>query len=257
MSVFWILLIGAASWIVLIALIRIAIVPWLANGPNHDPVTGLMWRTVRLYCRLVHRVTYHGLHHLRDTIDPGPMIVVSNHTGSVDPLLIAAGCRFQIRWMMASEMMAPFLDFVWRRQEPIPVDRDGRDTGAARQAIRLIRAGEAVGIFPEGRIVQPPCQIRPFYPGVGLIVGRAAAPVLLVWISGTPNTNDLYRSLFTRSRAHVHYLELITFTNPRDAHAITEHLRHRLSEISGWPITDEPQPAPPPPQPGLLPPLAA
>jgi 1-acyl-sn-glycerol-3-phosphate acyltransferase len=173
------------------------------------------------------------------------MLVVSNHTGSVDPLLIQAGCRFHIRWLMASEMIVPWLDFVWRRQQPIPVDRDGRDTTAARQAIRTLEAGGTVGIFPEGRIVQPPRQIRPFHSGVGLIVARAKVPVLLVWISGTPDTNELYRSLVSPSQARVHYLELIDFKGERDPQVITEHLRRRLSEVSGWPLNNEPQPRPP------------
>lgn len=238
----WTIFFALTGWIALIVVIRLLVLPWLARGPQADPVTGLMWRVVRLYCRVVHRVTYHGLDELRDQIDAGPLIVVSNHTGAVDPLLIQAGCRFHIRWMMASEMITPFLDFVWRRQKPIPVDRDGRDSGPAREAIRHAQAGGVVGIFPEGRIVRPPRQIRPFYTGVGLIVARAQVPVLLVWVSGTPDTSDMKTSLISPSRAHVEYVELIDFQDERDAHDITQQLREHLACVSGWPLNDEPQP---------------
>src|SRR5688572_32376958 len=109
MSGGWIIVLAIGGWIALILLIRWVVVPWLRRGPNADPIAGLMWRVVRLYTRAVHAVVYEGMEELREQIHPGPMIVVSNHTGSVDPLLIQAGCRFHIRWMMASEMMAPVL----------------------------------------------------------------------------------------------------------------------------------------------------
>jgi 1-acyl-sn-glycerol-3-phosphate acyltransferase len=201
-----------------------------------------MWRVVRIHGRFVHRGHCQGLEDLRDKMQPGPMIVVSNHTGAIDPLLIQSGCRFHIRWMMASETMSRLLNFLWRRVQPIPVDRDGRDSGPAREAIRHVQAGGVIGIFPEGRIVRPPEQIRPFHLGVGLIVSRAKAPVLLVWVSGTPKTTRLWKSILTPSRARIHFVELIDFKHERDAHKIAAQLRERLAKVSGWPLNDEPVP---------------
>jgi 1-acyl-sn-glycerol-3-phosphate acyltransferase len=238
----WTILATLAGWIAFIAVYRLAVLPWFRRGPQGDPVVGLIWRFVRLYCRAVHHVEFAGEEKLRNMMDPGPLIVVSNHTGAVDPLLIQSGCRFQIRWIMASEMMIPTLDWLWRKQEVIPVDRDGKDAGPAREAIRQVQGGGVVGIFPEGRIVQPPRQIRPFYTGVGLIVARAHARVLLVWVSGTPDTNDLHKSIFTPSHARVRYVELMDFKGERDAHVITDKLRNRLAKVTGWPLNDEPQP---------------
>lgn len=238
----WTILAAFAAWIAFIAFYRIMVLPWFRRGPQGDPVVGMIWRAVRLYCRLMHQVRFQGQEKLRNSMDPGPLIVVSNHTGAVDPLLIQSGCRFQIRWMMASEMMVPTLDWLWRNQEIIPVDRDGKDLGPAREAIRTVQAGGVVGIFPEGRIVQPPRQIRPFFTGVGLIVARSHAKVLLVWVSGTPDTNILQQSIFTPSHARVEYVDLLDFKGERDAHVITERLRQRLAKVTGWPLNDEPQP---------------
>jgi 1-acyl-sn-glycerol-3-phosphate acyltransferase len=234
-------------WIILAliaaaALLRLVVLPWLSFGTHVGPTTGFIWRLVQVYARFVHRVRFEGMDEWRRNPNPGPLIVVSNHTGSVDPLLIQSGCHFHIRWMMASEMIAPWLRFVWKRTKPIPVDRDGRDSAPAREAIRHVRSGGVLGIFPEGRIVRPPQQIRPFFLGVGLIVARAKAPVLLVWVSGTPDTPGMMRSLFTPSRARVVYIDLIDFSHEPDAHIITQRLRERIAQVSGWPVTDEPQP---------------
>ena len=173
------------------------------------------------------------------------MIVVSNHTGAVDPLLIQAGCRFYIRWMMASDMMVPWLNWLWKLEKLIPVARDGRDAAAAREAIRHVKSGGVVGIFPEGRIVNPPRQIRPFHAGVGLIIARTQAPVMLVWVSGTPDTTGTAKSITTPSRARVEFVEVVDFKGQRDPEVITQQLRERLAKAANWPLNDHPVPPKP------------
>lgn len=224
-------------------LVWLGVIPWLKRGPRGDPLIGLLWRLLRVFVRVVHRAHLHGLREFRNQFNSGPLIVVSNHTGAIDPLLIQAGCRFHIRWLMAMDMMVPSMNWLWRMERMIPVDRTGRDTTSAREAIRHVKAGGCVGIFPEGRIAWPPHQIRPFHPGVGFIVARTQAPVMLVWVTGTPNTNVTSKSMLTPSRAHVEFIEFIDFKGEQDAQKITQALRQRLAEVSGWPLNDEPMPA--------------
>ncbi|MHC4989881.1 MAG: lysophospholipid acyltransferase family protein [Planctomycetota bacterium] len=232
------------AWLVLVLIGRFVVVPLLSRGPGHDPVTGLMWIALRLLALGIHRARAGGFESLRRDTRPGPLIVVSNHTGAIDPLLIQSACRFEIRWMMAQDLMYPALGGLWRRQQVIAVSRDGSDRASAREAIRHLRDGGVIGIFPEGRIVTPPRQVWPFFAGVGLIVSRTRAPVLLVWVSGTPETNVVSKSIFTPSRARVRFVELLEFTQGEDASTITETLRRRLHEISGWPLNDHPPPPP-------------
>jgi 1-acyl-sn-glycerol-3-phosphate acyltransferase len=238
------ILAASAGWILLVLACRLGIRAWVRTAAGDDAITGVLWRLLRIYARVVHRVTYDGMEEFRLRKHVGPLIVVSNHTGAVDPLLIQAGCHFHIRWMMASEMMSPGLDWLWKHQKLIPVDRDGKDSGPAREAIRHVQGGGTIGIFPEGRIVDPPRQIRPFFPGVGLIVARAKAPVLLCSISGTPDTNSMKQSLFTRSRAHVRFLEIIPFRPHVHMHEFTDELREKLACYTGWPLNNQPQPPP-------------
>lgn len=234
-------------WIALALLGRWVAARWLATGPRGDAATGLMWHILRLYCRLMHRPTYTGLKLVPAGNRPGPLVVVSNHTGPIDPLLIQCACRFEIRWMMAENMMVPQFESFWRRQRIIPVARDGRDTGPAREAIRHVKSGGVIGIFPEGGIAVPPREIRPFHNGVGLIIAKTKAPVLLVWVSDTPDTTDMFTALATSSRSRVQFVDYLDFSKERDPSAITETLRRRLADASAWPLNPDP----------LAPPLAA
>ncbi len=235
-----VLLIVALAWLAGVALVRFVVMPLLARGPGGDPVKGAIWVILRLYCRVRHRVKFTNRRILpKSDADHEGLVVVSNHTGPVDPLAIQAGCRFLIRWMMAADMVGPQFDWLWRIQPMIRVARDGKDTGPLREAIRVIKAGGCVGIFPEGRITTPPREIRPFLPGAGLIIAKTHAPVLLVWVSGTPDTNKLGEALAATSHTRVAYLEMMDFAGERDPVVITGRLRDRIARASGWPLNDE------------------
>jgi 1-acyl-sn-glycerol-3-phosphate acyltransferase len=226
-----------AAWAAAVLLVRWLFNRLSHNGPGESWQDFLAWHVVRSFCRVVHRVRHEGLEHVPRTNKPGPLIVVSNHTGSIDPMLIQVGCLFNIRWMMATETMSPQLAWLWSWRRTIPVDRDGKDLAAAREAIRMVKAGEVVGVFPEGRIVTPPERIWPFAEGVGLIVSRTKAPVLLVWVRGTPATTNMTQSIFRRSRARVRFVTLVQFPEDAKPAEITRDLRQRLAAESGWPMT--------------------
>jgi 1-acyl-sn-glycerol-3-phosphate acyltransferase len=238
MPTLMILALVIAGWLIFVLLFRCTVVRWLASGPSGDAYSGFLWVIIRAYTRLMHRTTYAGLDHIPASNRPGGLVVVSNHTGPIDPLLVQAACRFEIRWLMAADMMVPQLDWLWRRV--IPVARDGRDTVPAREAIRHVRGGGVVGIFPEGGIVLPREQIRSFHQGVGLIIAKTEAPVLLVWVSQTPQETEMSRALMTPSRARVDFVDLIEFPAGSDPATITRELQERLADASAWPIRDEP-----------------
>lgn len=132
-------------------------------------------------------------------------MLVVNHTAGVDPLLVQAACPFFIRWMMGRDMRARHLADIWEWVDIIDVDRKGRDTTSARAAIRVLREGGIVGIFPEGRIERPRGALLPFHPGVGMIVQAGGARVLPVFIQGTPDTRTAWGSLFRRGSARVRF----------------------------------------------------
>ena len=227
----WLAVVGAAHWLGR---------RYLATGPRGDAAIGLLWRLAQIYTRLVHRVRFEGLENLPKSNRPGGMIIVSNHTGAIDPVILQAACRFEIRWLMAEDMMVDELDWLWQKLNIIPVARKGADSTPLREAIRHVRNGGVIGIFPEGGIEDPPGRIRPFHEGVGLVVSRTRAPVQPVWISQTPRTTSMIKSLLIPSHARAVFIEQVSFERERDPARITEHLRRTLADVSGWPLDDTP-----------------
>src|SRR5690606_6256138 len=126
-----------------------------------------------------------------------------------------------------------------QQQNIIPVKRGSAESAPVRESIRHLRADGVLGIFPEGRITQPRGAIGPFLEGVGRIVSLTGAPVLLVWISGTPETEELSQAFFRFSRSRVEFIGLLDFKGERNGEAITRALREQLAEASGWAMAEE------------------
>jgi 1-acyl-sn-glycerol-3-phosphate acyltransferase len=178
---------------------------WVLDTPREDPLIGLAYRTIQLYARLFHRLHVEGREHIPTARYPGSLIVVCNHTAGVDPLLVQAACPFEIRWMMGTDMMVERYEWFWRWAGIISVDRTGRDSSGTKEAIRHVRSGGVLGVFPEGAIERPPRHILPFHPGVGLIIARTGASVLPVIVEGTPPpaAGGAWTSLYRRGHAKV------------------------------------------------------
>lgn len=174
---------------------------WIRGNPRGDFTTGVLYRLIQVHARLLHRLRAHGAHHL--PINPGPLIVVSNHTAGIDPLLIQALCPFEVRWMMARDMMVPAGRALWEYARIIPVDREVGDSAALREGIRHLRSGGVLGVFPEGGIERPRGTLLPFEQGLGLLIARTGASVLPVVISGTPDADTAWESLLTPSHSCV------------------------------------------------------
>ena len=91
----------------------------------------------------------------------GPLIVISNHTSYADGVLLILACRRlgrELRLLATGGVFrAPVLGRVVRRLGFIRVDRGGADAARALDiAAEALAAGEAVGVFPEGRLTRDP-----------------------------------------------------------------------------------------------------
>lgn len=91
----------------------------------------------------------------------GPIIVISNHTSYADGVLLALACRRMGRSLRllaaAGVFRAPVIGALARRLGFIRVNRGASDAaGALDEAAEALAAGEAVGLYPEGRLTRDP-----------------------------------------------------------------------------------------------------
>jgi 1-acyl-sn-glycerol-3-phosphate acyltransferase len=164
----------------------------------------LLWWLNVAYCSFMHRLESNGPAPLPEQ---GPAILIANHTCGADNLILQAGCHRVLGFLIAKEfydywLCRPFC----RILNCIPVNRNGRDLSATRAALRALKQGRVVPIFPEGTI-HPTSgrEIGEGKPGAAFIALHARVPVIPAYIRGTPITDVALRALITPSDARVVY----------------------------------------------------
>jgi 1-acyl-sn-glycerol-3-phosphate acyltransferase len=115
----------------------------------------------------------------------GGLLLAANHLSMLDPALIGAVMPRELDYMAKTELFrVPGFGGLIRRLNAHPVDRSGSDSAALRLALRLLGAGRALLVFPEGTR-GPEGQLRPAQPGTGMLAALSAVPVVPVYIQGS------------------------------------------------------------------------
>ena len=112
----------------------------------------------------------------------GGFILASNHVSHFDPPLITISFPRKIDWIAVAELFhGRFLNAFFTGLNVIPVDRSGADRNALRTAVKRLKDGRIVGIFPEGGIRDGENSIvngASMKQGVALLSTMSGAPIL-------------------------------------------------------------------------------
>jgi 1-acyl-sn-glycerol-3-phosphate acyltransferase len=179
----------------------------------------------------------------------GGALLSVNHVGYVD--FVLAGFAAQpvhrlVRFMAKREVFDhPVAGPVMRSMHHISVDRaDG--IGSFKEAVRYLKEGELVGIFPEATISRS-FEVKELKSGAVRIAAAAGVPVIPVILWGTQRlmTKDHPRDLSRGKTIGIHVGEPMRVTRGK-ADEQTAELRRRMSELLAVAIADYPAAEQPP-----------
>lgn len=141
----------------------------------------------------IYRLEKRGLANIPER---GPALLICNHVGFADAIVISAACPRPIRFIMESSIFKiPVLSTIFRGMKAIPVAPAKEDPQVYERAFQIVaaelEAGHLVCIFPEGRLTADG-DIREFRPGVMRILKTTPVPVIPMALTG------LWDSMFSR-----------------------------------------------------------
>ena len=136
---------------------------------------------------------------------PEPYLLACNHISHFDPVLISLESRREIEWMAMAELFRNrFAAAFFRLAKAFPADRSRVDREAVRTALKRLKAGGVVGIFPEGGIrtgAESILEGAPIRPGVAALAQMGRVPVVPCVVLGTDQLYSRRRWLpFRRAR---------------------------------------------------------
>lgn len=136
--------------------------------------------TIGFFLRLYYKV---------EVIDAGKIpqdngfILCANHSSNLDPLLLGAMLKREIRFMAKAELFKiPVLKNMLKWAGIFGVQRGKGDTGALDYASKIVNSGEVLGLFPEGTRAKERKMLRA-KSGLAVIAASSKADLLPIGIS--------------------------------------------------------------------------
>jgi 1-acyl-sn-glycerol-3-phosphate acyltransferase len=213
----------------------------------------VLYRTLELTLapalRALYRPAVTGFEHVPHT---GAVIMAANHVSFADEMFTPLAARRQIFYFAKAEYfttpgprgraMAAF----FRGMGHVPVDRaDTRSAAASIDiGVEVLRAGRALGIFPEGTR-SPDGQLHKFRTGVARLALRTGAPVGPVGLVGTREVQPPDSRRWHRAAVEVHFGAPMHFgdraaeeRSSRVLREVTETIRIAVQALSGQHYVD-------------------
>ncbi|MBQ3355796.1 MAG: 1-acyl-sn-glycerol-3-phosphate acyltransferase [Oscillospiraceae bacterium] len=137
---------------------------------------------VLFFLRLAHPVVHvKG----RENIPDGAVLLCCNHSSFSDPLWVAIQADLPVlpRTMAKKELLdIPVFGKLLRKLGAFPVNRDGSDIAAIKTAMKTLRDGNKLIIFPEGTRIRKGKKSEP-HSGAILIATRSQTPVMPIYLT--------------------------------------------------------------------------
>ena len=137
---------------------------------------------VKLLGRLLLHLRVIGAEQIPKT---GPVLFAPNHVSYLDIPLLGAMIDRPLDFMgKASLFRGRFSGWLYRKLNGFPIKKGARSRGGLAEAVRRLKQGRCVVMYPEGgRSISGGLQ-EPM-PGIGMIVAMSGAKVIPVFLAGT------------------------------------------------------------------------
>jgi len=131
----------------------------------------------------------------------GGFLLACNHESYLDPLAAGSSILRPVHYMAKESLFRnPLIGAFLRGVLAFPVRREAGDTRAIKSAMRLVRSGKGVLLFPGGTRGSRNAQ-----PGIGFLAAKLGVPVVAVFISGTDKAFPRGAKFFRPARVTVRY----------------------------------------------------
>lgn len=184
---------------------------------------GFLWLVFNAAGRLFFRYRAIGQEHIPKR---GGVLVAANHASFLDIPLLGCGIRRRVAFLGRQDLFPiPVLNWFVQRLGWIPIRLDRLDREGFGKAIRLLKGGKAVVIYPEGTRTLDGA-LQPGRPGIGVIVAETGCPVVPAYIAGTYEALPMGTALVRLHPVRVTFGKPIDFTVEAQRYAGKEFYRY-------------------------------
>ena len=140
-----------------------------------------VWIIVRASARLLFRLQVSGQDHIPRT---GGVLIAANHASYLDIPILGCALPRQASFIGRMDLFSGIVGTILLYLGWIPIRRERVDRKAFDEAVRRLKAGHVVVIYPEGSRSSDG-RLQPGKPGIGMIAAAAGCPVVPALLEGT------------------------------------------------------------------------
>ena len=196
----------------------------------------LPWKSLQAIARVLTTLLFdlkvYGRHHIPSR---GGVLIVSNHQGNLDPVLLAVRLNRPLNYIAKAELFENpiggwLLRFVLNA---FPVRQGAGDVGAVKETINRLREGHLLNMFPEGARTLDG-EIAPLLKGAALIIRRAGVSVIPAVIVGSFDAWPIHRRIWRCRPVRVEFgrsMNLVDLDDDEIIETIDQTLREMFQKL--------------------------
>ncbi|MFH0790509.1 MAG: lysophospholipid acyltransferase family protein [Candidatus Omnitrophota bacterium] len=182
-----------------------------------------------LAIKLIFPIEVYGLENIPKT---GGFILASNHASYLDPVVLGAMCPRYMHFMARHDLFGnPLSSWFLSQLNAFPVRRNSADISALKKAIRLVKKGEGLLLFPEGSRQVEGISFNP-QSGIGFLAVKINAPVIPALIRGTELAMPKGSKGIRRVKISVYFGKQIPIERSMPYHDIALQIMENIRHLS-------------------------
>ena len=184
----------------------------------------IIYQMIALFLRVV--FTLNGGFEVKgkENVPEGGVIVAANHISYLDPPLVGSITPRRATFMARKGLFkVPFLGKIIR-PAAFPIDREKPRPSSIKEAVKRLKSGELIVIFPEGSRSETG-KLAQAKRGIGMIAGLSRVPIVPTLIIGSNKVLPIDAKWIKRAKITV------IFGKPINTASLTEEKGQKSSEL--------------------------
>jgi 1-acyl-sn-glycerol-3-phosphate acyltransferase len=184
-----------------------------------------------VFCKLMFRLKAHGRQNLPKN---GGFILASNHVSYLDPIIVGSSCPRKLNYMGRHDLFNnPLISRLLYAVGTFPVKRNSADLSALKEAMRRVKAGKGLLLFPEGRRKDADSSSfdKP-QAGIGFLAAKLGVPVIPVFVKGSEKAFPRGAKFIRPANVHVYFGKEIKIERGLPYQDIAEEIMKNIRHLS-------------------------
>ena len=193
----------------------------------------MLYSILRLLSAIILKILFcfraKGLEHIPKK---GGFILASNHVSYLDPVTLGVACPRKLNFMARHDLFfSPLFSWLISTLGAFPIKRDSADHSALKEALRRLKNGNALVLFPEGSRGINGISNQP-QAGIGFLAIKLDVPVIPAFIKGTERALPKGAKFIRPNKISVHFGKQISIERRMPYQEIAKQIMESIGHLS-------------------------